>query len=450
MASRHSMDLTEGSVMKKLIQFTFPILLSSLLQQFYSAADTIVVGQFAEKQDLAAVGSTGSISALILTLFMGLATGVNIVTSQLYGSRKREELSRCMHNAVMLAFSAGVVLAFVGFFLARPLLQMMNSPENVIDRAALYMKICFLGVPASLMYNFCAAILRAHGDTSRPMAILIGTGLVNVLLNLVLVIFAKMGVAGVATATVVSQYLSAAAVLVILFSPHGDFCMRLSKVRFYWTELKKVLSVGLPCGVTSILNTLFNVFFQSIINSFGDTFMAATTAFNSILSFVYMFFNAFHSATVSFAGQNYGAKKYDRIRKLLGCAILASSVCTIALSLVVTLIPETLLSLYSDDPEVIKTAVPFLVMQSWGAISCCFGNCASGCLSGIGKTATTTTSQFICMILTRIIWVFAIFPFYPTTVMLYVCYPLAYFLCAIVQLILYGHYKKTILLQPAA
>ena len=449
MASRHTMDLTQGPVMKKLLQFTVPILLSSLLQQFYSAADTIVVGQFAEKQDLAAVGSTGSITNLLLTLFMGLSIGVNIVTSNLYGSRKQEELSRCMHNAVMLAFVAGIALSGIGFFLARPLLQMMNSPENVLDRAALYMKICFIGVPASFMYNFCAAMLRAHGDTQRPMVILMITGLVNVILNLVLVVFCKMGVAGVAVATVVSQYLSAAAVLVILFSPHGDFHLRIPKVRFYLPELKKVLAVGLPCGVTSILNTLFNVFFQANINTFGDTFMAATTAFNSLLSFVYMFFGAFHSATVSFAGQNFGAVQYGRIRTLLKCSIIGSVACTFALSLLVTSIPEVLLSLYSDDAEVIETAVPFLVMQSWGALSCCFGDSASGCLAGIGKTGPSTTSAFICTIATRLIWLFFIFPLYPTTLMLYVCYPLSYFLNAVVQLILYGKYRKTILLQAA-
>ncbi len=450
MRARHSMDLTQGPILTKLLQFTIPIVLSNLLQQFYNAADTIVIGQFADTEDLAAVGSTGSITGLLLNLFLGLATGVNIICANLYGGRKREELSRCMHNAVVLALIAGFFLSGVGFFLSKPLLRLMNSPENVLDRAALYMQLCFLGVPASFMYNFCAAILRAHGDTKRPMMILVVTGLVNVVLNLVLVIVYHMGVAGVAIATVTAQYLSAIAVVWILFSPNGEFRMQVKKLRLYWPELCRVLSVGLPCGISAILTNLFNVFFQSNINTFGDTFMAATTAFNSILAFVYLIFNSFGAAAVSFAGQNYGAKQYPRIDMLLKSGSIAAASMVFVLALIVTAIPETLLGLYTDDPEVIRIAIPMLLMQSWGALSCCVGETAAGCLRGIGKTAVTTMSGVICSTIVRLIWLFVIFPLYPTTVMLYVCYPLSYFINAGLQLALYLKYRKRLLIPQAA
>lgn len=442
MASIHSMDLTKGPVLKKLLQFTIPIVLSSLLQQFYNAADTIVVGQFADTEDLAAVGSTGSVTGLLLNLFMGLGTGVNIVCSNLYGGRKKEELSRCMHTSVLLALVAGVCLSGVGFVFAEPLLRLMNSPENVIERASLYMKICFLGVPASFLYNFCAAILRAHGDTKRPMLILIVTGLINVILNLVLVISFQMGVAGVAIATITAQYLSMLAVIWILFSSKGEFRMKIRKLRFYWAEFSRILAVGLPCGLSSILTNLFNVFFQSNINTFGDTFMAATTSFNSILSFVYLIFNAFCSACVSFAGQNYGAKQYARIDKLFLCSALSASVTVAALALIITLIPRTLLGFYTDDDAVIQIAIPLLLMQSWGALSCCIGESASGCLRGMGKTAVTTTAGVLCTTATRLIWLFLIFPLHQTTVMLYACYPLSYFLNAVLHVSLYLKYRK--------
>lgn len=442
MRSGHSMDLTQGPVMSKLLQFTIPIVLSSLLQQFYNAADTIVIGQFADTEDLAAVGSTGSVTGLLLNLFMGLGTGVNIVCANLYGGRRKEELSRCMHSAVVLALIAGLVLSGVGYFLSKPILRLMNSPENVLDRAALYMKICFLGVPASFMYNFCSAILRAHGDTKRPMLILIFTGLVNVVLNLVLVIYFHMGVAGVAIATITAQYISAISVIIILFSPRGEFRMQVRKLRFYRQEVRRVLSVGLPCGFSSILTNLFNVFFQSNINSFGDTFMAATTAFNSILTFVYMVFNSFGAASVSFAGQNFGAKLYGRIDKLLKCASIAAAAFVFGMSVVITLIPETLLGFYSNDPEVIRTAIPMLIMQSWGALSCCIGEPAAGCLRGIGKTAVTTLSAVLCSTITRLFWLFVIFPIHPTTVMLYACYPISYFINAVLQVLLFRKYRK--------
>jgi putative MATE family efflux protein len=284
--AKHTMDLTTGSVTKKLLIFTMPILASNLLQQFYNAADTVVVGKFASDTALAAVGSTGSLTALILSLFIGLTAGTNVACANHYGARNREKLRKCMHTSILLGVICGIGLAIVGFALARPLQFMMGSPDNVIDQATLYVRIYFCGVPASLIYNFAAAILRAHGDTKRPMIILALSGVVNVLLNLLFVIVFHMDVAGVALATIISQYLSMVAVLYLLYDPKGECAMQKSEMQLDKAAILEVVRIGVPSGVNSALFSLSNVIVQSTINSFGDIIMAGNAASGSIGGFV--------------------------------------------------------------------------------------------------------------------------------------------------------------------
>ena len=257
--AKHTMDLTTGSVTKKFLLFTLPILASNLLQQFYNAADTMVVGKFASETALAAVGSTGSLITLILSLFTGLSAGTNVACANHFGAKNQDKLRACMHVSLLLGLVCGIGLMAVGVAFARPLQVMMGSPYNVIDQATLYIRIYFLGVPASLLYNFASAILRAHGDTKRPMILLALSGIVNVLLNLLFVMVFHMDVEGVALATIISQYLSMAAALYLLFDPKGDCAMKKRELKMNGESVEEIVRIGVPTGINGIVFSLSNV-----------------------------------------------------------------------------------------------------------------------------------------------------------------------------------------------
>ena len=439
MGSRHSMDLTEGSVLRKLLVFVFPLILTNLLQQFYNAADVIVVGKFAGSAALAAVGSTGSITTLLLNLFNGLAVAANVICANLYGARNREELNKCMHTSIFLAFVGGLGLTAIGVSFAKPLLTMMNSPENVIDLAALYMRIYFCGVPASLVYNFGAGILRAYGDTKRPMYILSATGIVNVVLNLVLVILFKMSVAGVAIATVAAQVLSAAAVLVILFNPNGEYQLKLKHMRFHGQQMKKLVSIGIPCGFNGIVFSISNVILQSTVNTFGDIVVAGASAAGSVNSFVYVFIASYYTACVSFAGQNFGAKKYHRIDMLLIRGMACCVLMIAAASALETVFSDFLLGLYTNDPAVVQAGRPIMEMICWSYAIYAIPEVCLGCLRGMGESAVPTFLNVFCICGLRFIWIFLVFPLNPTIPMLYLCYPISYGFCSVAQYMYYRY-----------
>lgn len=442
MSSRHSMDLTEGSVLLKLLKFVFPLILTNLLQQCYSAADVIVVGKFAGSAALAAVGSTGSITTLLLNLFNGLAVAANVICANFYGAKKREELNNCMHTSVLLAFVGGIALTAIGVLFAKPLLMMMNSPANVIDLAARYMRIYFCGVPASLVYNFGAGILRAYGDTKRPMYILSATGIVNVVLNLVLVVFFDMSVAGVAIATIVSQILSAIAIVVILFNPRGEYQMKLKLLRFHGHQLKKLVRIGIPCGFNGIVFSISNVILQSTVNTFGDIVVAGASAAGSVNNFVYVFLASFYTACVSFAGQNFGAKKYRRIDMLLARSMVACVSMIVAAATLVTAFSDFLLKLYTNDLAVVEAGRPIMEMICWSYALYAVPEVCTGCLRGIGESTAPTLLNVFCICGLRFIWIFLVFPLNPAVPMLYLCYPISYALCGAAQYIYYRRCRR--------
>lgn len=440
--AKHTMDLTTGSVTKKLLIFTLPILASNLLQQFYNAADTVVVGKFASDTALAAVGSTGSLITLILSLFTGLTAGTNVACANHYGARNQEKLRNCMHTSILLGVICGIGLAIVGFALARPLQVMMGSPDNVIDQATLYVRIYFCGVPASLIYNFAAAILRAHGDTKRPMIILALSGVVNVLLNLLFVIVFHMDVAGVALATIISQYLSMAAALYLLYDPKDDCAMQKSEMRLDKEAVLEVVRIGVPSGINGALFSLSNVILQSTINSFGDVIMASNAAASSITGFVYFFAASFGIANVSFAGQCYGAKKYKRIDQLMVASTVGAIVGVCAASLLVTLMPRIFLGLYSSNPEVIDNGVEKMILLSWGYILYAVAENAAGCLRGMGNSTMPTILNICGICLPRVVWIYCIFPLYPTYFMLNICYPVSWLISMVLQVWYYLHTRR--------
>jgi len=443
-APRNSVDLSTGSVFKRLFVFAAPLVASNLLQHFYHAADIIVIGKFSGSVSLAAVGATGSISSLLLNLVTGLAVGTNVICANLYGAKNKEALSRCMHSSLVLSLVCGIIFSLIGILFAPLLLGMMNCPDNVIGPASLYMRIIFCGVPASLLYNFGSSILRAHGNTKQPMLILTITGLVNVALNLVFVILLRWDVVGVALATITSQIMSVVIVCIILFNPNGDYQMKFTELRLDWKECKKIAAIGIPCGISGITFDFANVMIQSTVNTFGDITIAAASSASNIAAFVTMIPAAFSTACVSFVGQNFGAKQYDRIDKALWASISTCSVFVFLANIVCSLFPTQMLSLYTSAPEVNIAGTPILMIMCWGYLIYVVSQCATGCLRGLGESTIPTLINVIGICAPRLIWVYFIFPLNPTPAMLYICYPVSYFISGAVQLLYYFHCRKKI------
>lgn len=444
LASNHSMDLTTGSVPKKLIVFAMPVLLSNLLQQLYNAADVIVVGRFATDGEtaLAAVGSTGAITLLLLNIFIGLSIGANIVCSNLYGARKKQSLSNAMHASILLALLCGVGIGVIGVVFARPLLKLMSVKDPILDSATVYMQIFFCGAPFSLLYNFGSAIMRAFGDTRRPMYILAATGVINVGVNLLLVIVFRMDVAGVALATIISQFVSAVIVLAILLSPRGEYKLQLRKLRFHREAVGKIVSLGVPCGMNGIVFSVSNVLIQSTINTFSPAVIAGNTTGSNITDFVYLIINSLCTANVSFAGQCYGAKKYHRIDKLLVSSMVISTVGTLLMALGLTFFSTPVISLYSTEPDIMAAALTKVLILSWPYFLCGIGEMFIGCLRGIGQSTVPTVLNLGCICVPRIIWVTVFFPMIPQPWFLYLCFPISWAISAVAQGIFYRHCRR--------
>lgn len=432
---KHTMDLTHGPVTARLMAFTLPILASNLLQHLYSAADRAVVGKFAVNGDvaLAAVGSTNSAIMLLVNLALGLALGANVVCANLRGAANHKGLRKAMHTSVLLALVAGIAVMVLGICVAEPFLLLMGSPESVIDAATLYTRIYFVGMPFTLLYNFGASILRAHGDTKRPMTILAISGVVNVVLNLVFVLGFGMDVDGVAWATVISQVIAAVVVLWILFKPDGGYDLNISELRFHKQEILSVIRVGIPSGINGMVFSVSNVIIQTSINSLGPVVMAGNTAAGSCSGLVYQVIAAFYSACVSFGGQCYGAKKYKRIDKLVGQSILLSSIMIAVLSLAATAFPYFFLGLFTNSQEAMEVALEPLLLICWGYVLYSFSEVFLGALRGMRRSGMPTLLNAVAICVPRLLWVYLAFPLCRTAGFLYVCYPISYVVSTIAQ-----------------
>ncbi|MBQ7982869.1 MAG: MATE family efflux transporter, partial [Clostridia bacterium] len=355
MTRKYEMNMCEGPLLSKLVLFAVPLMLSSILQLLYNAADVIVVGKFAGSTALAAVSSTGSLINLIVNLFIGLSVGANVAAARFFGAKDERGVHETVHTAMLLSIIGGIAVGIIGFFCSGTFLKWMDSPPDVIGQATLYMQIYFCGMPASMVYNFGASILRAIGDTRRPLIFLTISGIVNVILNLVLVIVFHMGVAGVAIATVVSQVLSAIFVVVCLIRAEGSaFQLFPRKLRIYRDKLQIMLRTGIPAGIQGSVFSISNVLIQSSINSFGSIAMAGNGAAGNIEGFIYVAMNAFHHAALTFASQNLGAHNLARIRRVAVTCVLIVTVVGLALGGAALLCGEMLLSIYDSDPAVIS------------------------------------------------------------------------------------------------
>ena len=436
-SSRFEMDMTTGPLLPKVLMFSLPLVLTSVLQLLYNAADVIVVGRFAGPQSLAAVSSTGALINLLVNIFMGLSVGSSVVIARAYGAGDIREVQQGVHTSVTVAGIAGVAVGVLGFFASRPMLQLMGSPDDVIDLASLYMRIFFLGMPFNMLYNFGAAILRAVGDTRRPLYFLTFSGIVNVLLNLLLVIGFKLDVAGVAIATVISQVISAVLVLSCLL--HSDGVIRLNPrfLRIHREPLLHIVRVGLPAGLQGSLFSISNVLIQSSVNSFGSIVMAGNGAAANLEGFVYVAMNAIHQAALTFASQNLGARKLDRVRRNMWVCLGTVTVIGLSTGLLMYLLGRPLLTLYNDDPQVISFG---MIRMSFILPTYFFCGCMDvmvGQLRGIGYSIMPMIVSLTGACLFRVVWIYTAFAASPTLNTLYISYPISWALTFAVHLLCY-------------
>ena len=432
-----TMDMTQGPLLTQVLVFALPIMLSGILQLLFNAADTIVVGRFAGNEALAAVGSVGSLNNMIISLFIGLSVGANVLVARYTGSRNDRAVSDTVHTSVLLSLVGGVLLMIVGVLLARPLLELMGSPEDVIGLAVLYVRIIFLGMPVQMLYNFCAAILRAVGDTQRPLYYLTVAGVVNVVLNLVFVIGLHLSVAGVALATIISQAISALLVTRALLNMEGPTRLFLHRLRIHPGKLREIIRIGLPAGIQSSVFSLSNVVIQSSVNSFGSVVIAGNAASSNVGNFVYQAMNTFQQAITCFAGQNIGARKPRRIVSAIRVCMFWAVSFGVVLGLLSCVFGPQLLSLFSADPAVIAAGMERQVIVCAPYFLCGMMDVMTGALRGIGYSFLPMIVSILGACAFRLFWVFTVFAAYPTLPCLMLSYPVSWLLTFSVLLVIF-------------
>lgn len=435
MAKKHEMDMTSGSIWGKMIAFTIPVVLTGILQLLYNAADIAVVGRFSGKEALAAVGAANPLSNLLINFFIGLSAGANVVLANSCGEGNPKKISNTVHTSFLLSLICGIVFGIFGFLFSKPMLLLMNTPEDTLELSNLYIKIIFLGMPASLVYNFGAAMLRAIGDTKRPLYFLTISGIINVILNLILVIVFKMSVAGVAIATIISQYLSAIFILIRFARSSGSYKLNLKQLKFAKKELSRILALGIPSGIQSTVFSISNSIIQSAVNGFGSVAVAGNSISLSIENFVYTAGNAVTQATISFTGQNFGAGKIDRVKKIFVCSCVISSAITILLSGLAIIFIVPLSKIYTSSAEVIEYSVLRMYWIGPAYILCAIMDVVLGSFRGMGKSFTSMIACIMGVCGIRIMWVFTVFKMFPSLPVLYSSYTASWIGTTIILLI---------------
>lgn len=440
--NKYEIDMCNGTLMDKLISFSLPLMLSGILQLLFNAVDIIVVGRFTGSQALAAVGSTTALINIFTNLFIGISLGANVLAARFYASGKEKEMSETVHTSITLALISGIVMALAGVLLARFALNLMGTPNDVIDQSVLYMRIYFLGMPFFMLYNYGAAILRAVGDTKRPLFFLVISGMTNAVLNLVLVIVFHMGVAGVAIGTIVSQLISSILVLRCLYTSNTSYRLYFSKLGIKTQYLKQIFQVGIPAGIQSTVINLSNALLQSSVNSFGSVAMAGYTAANNIFGFLYMSVNAVTQSCMSFTSQNYGVKKLKRMdRVLLDCMILSVGV-TLTLGCGAYFFGSELLKIYTSDADVIRCGVEVLAFTTVPYFCCGIMDLLPGALRGMGYSGVPMILSIIGTVGTRIVWIFGLFPAHRSLSFLFISYPVSWILTILMQAVCFCFVRK--------
>lgn len=434
MKKSYEMDMCNGPLLGKILAYSIPLMLSGILQLLFNAADVIVVGRFAGHESLAAVGSTSALINLLINVFIGLSVGANVLVAQYFGAGKDQDVSDTVHTSVMLSLICGVVLVAVGFFASGPLLVFMGTPEDVLDKAALYIKIYFAGMPVIMLYNFGAAILRAIGDTKRPLYFLMAAGVVNVVLNLIFVIVFAMGVAGVALATVISQCISAALVCRCLMKSRASYHLELSQLKIQRRILARIARIGLPAGFQGAVFSISNVLVQSSLNTFGSIAMAGSTASSNLEGFVYNAMNAVYQTNLSFTSQNLGGGKFSRINRILVLCLAVVSAVGLVMGGGCVLFGPYLLGIYSSDPEVIRYGMMRLTMVCGPYLICGWMDVMVGSLRGLGYAVMPMLVSLTGACGLRVLWIFTVFQWHRSLTTLYIAYPITWFVTGMAHL----------------
>lgn len=454
MAGSYEMNMTSGPLLGKILTFSFPLMCSGVLQLLFNAADIIVVGRYTGHTALAAVGSTSALINLIVNLFVGLSVGANVLIARSYGAKNMDAVHKGVHTAMLTAVVGGVFLIFVGVAASRPMLSLMGTPDDVIDQAALYLRIYFVGAPSLLVYNFGAAILRAVGDTRRPLYFLTLAGIINVVLNLVFVIVFSLGVAGVALATIISQAVSAYLVVVCLQHNTGAFRLVLHELRIDPAQFREILRIGVPAGVQGMVFSLSNVLIQSSVNSFGSAVMAGNTAASNIEGFVYTCMNAVSQTSMSFVSQNVGARRFGRVDKVVAQCMMLSAAVGVGLGLSAYLAGRWLLTIYTSDAQVITYGLYRMSVVCTTYFLCGWMDCLACSVRGLGASVLPMVVSIIGACLLRIVWVMTIFQWERTQLCLYISYPVSWALTMAAHLICFLVLRKKVRSQnpdqPAA
>lgn len=442
--NKYEIDMCNGTIMDKLISFALPLMLSGMLQLMFNAVDIIVVGRFSGSRALAAVGSTTALINVFTNLFIGISLGANVLAARFYAAGKEKEMSDTVHTAIAIAIISGLIMAFVGLVFSKGALELMDTPEDVIGQAALYMRIYFIGMPFFMLYNYGAAVLRAVGDTKRPLMFLIVSGCINAVLNLILVIGFSLSVVGVAVATVISQMISCILVLRCLYKSEGSYQLRFSKLKINKKYMIQIFQVGVPAGIQSTVINFSNVLLQSSVNSFGSAAMAGYTAANNILGFLYQSINSVTQACMSFTSQNYGVGKYKRMDRVLAdCMIL-----TVAVSLIfgcsAYFFGNYILRIYTSDAEVIKCGLEILSITTVPYFLCGIMDLFPGALRGMGYSAVPMILSVIGTVGMRVLWIYVVFPLNRSLYVLFISYPASWGITIVMQVICYIFVRKKV------
>lgn len=441
-SNKYEIDMCNGSIMDKLVSFALPLMLSGILQLMFNAVDIIVVGRFSGSEALAAVGSTTALINVFTNLFIGISLGANVLAARFFAAGRKEEMSETVHTSITLALISGILMAFVGLVFSKGALELMGTPEDVIGLSTLYMRIYFMGMPFFMLYNYGAAILRAVGDTKRPLYFLIIAGVINAGLNMVLVIVFGLGVAGVGIATVFSQMVSCVLVLTCLCRTEGSYKLSFSKLSMKGYYLKQIFQVGIPAGIQSTVINFSNALLQSSVNSFGSTAMAGYTAANNILGFLYVSINSVTQACMSFTSQNFGVGKYKRMdRVLIDCMILSVGA-ALALGCGAYFFGAEILQVYTEEADVIQCGVEILSITTVPYFLCGIMDLFPGALRGMGYSAVPMVLSIIGTVGMRVLWIFVFFPQHRSLYFLFISYPASWIATIVMQVVCYYFVRK--------
>ena len=435
MAKRYEIDMINGPLFGKIVLYTIPLIAAGILQLLFNTADMVVVGRYAGSNALGAVGATASLINLLINVFMGLSVGANVAIAHYYGAGRFEELSRSQHTAISLSILCGFILLIIGQLFSEPMLILMGTPKDILPLSVSYMKIYFCGMPVMLLYNFGAAVLRAVGDTKRPLYYLSLAGVINVILNLIFVIRFGMGVRGVAWATNISQAVSAILIIRCLIKNEGPCRLTLSKLCLDKKETIRIAKVGLPAGFQGAIFSISNVLIQSSVNSFGAIAVAGNTATCNLEGFVYNSMNSFHQTAISFTGQNMGAKNMKRVQRVLSICLLCVTVTGLGMGLIGFAFGSELLGIYSTDPAVVAFGLRRMAIIFPTYFLCGVMDVMVGSLRGMGFSIMPMTVSLLGACVFRIIWIMTVFAINHTPEFLYVSYPISWFITATVHLI---------------